>query len=77
MTGEIETEGHVLVIRRIHVVYHLVADEKDRPTVERVHKLHSQNCPIYLSIHKAIEITTDYRLTDRLPERHEANLAAS
>lgn len=69
MTGEIETEGHVLVIRRIHVLYHLIAEEKDRATVERVHKIHSQNCPIYLSLHKSIEITTDYQLTDRLPER--------
>jgi uncharacterized OsmC-like protein len=62
--GEIETENHVLVIRRIHVIYYLVADEKDLATIERVHKLHARNCPIYLSLHRAIEITTEYQLVE-------------
>lgn len=42
--------------------YFLVADEKDRATVERVHQLHAHSCPIYMSLHKAIEITTEYSL---------------
>ena len=62
--GEIETEGHVLVIRRIHVTYYIAAAEKDRATIERVHQFHARNCPIYLSLHRAIEITTEYRLVE-------------
>jgi len=64
--GEVETENRILVIRRIHVVYNLVAGEKDRATIERVHKIHASNCPVYLSLHKAIDITTQYRLTSVL-----------
>ena len=52
----------MLVIRRIHVVYHLVAPVEARETIERVHRVHAQHCPVYRSLHKAIEITTEYEL---------------
>jgi len=57
--GEVETENKVLVIRRIRVVYHLKASETDRETAERVHGIHHQHCPVYMSLHKAIEIKTE------------------
>jgi organic hydroperoxide reductase OsmC/OhrA len=60
--GEIELEENVLVIRRIHVVYQVDAPEEARATVERVHGFHHDKCPIYRSISKAIDITTEYRL---------------
>ncbi|TAK05915.1 OsmC family peroxiredoxin [bacterium] len=62
--GEIETEDKVLVIRRIHVVYHLRAPAEVQETIERVHRIHAERCPVYRSLHKAIEITTEYRLEE-------------
>lgn len=57
-----ETEDRVLVIRRIHVVYRLRAPESARETVERVHGIHQDHCPVYRSLYKAIDITTEMRM---------------
>ena len=62
MRGEIELADRVLVIRRIHVHYRLRAPEEARETIDRVHRIHTAHCPVYQSIHKAIEITTDYEI---------------
>ena len=47
VTGEVETEDGVLVIRRIHVAMHLVAAEAARKTVERAHGFYAMRCPLY------------------------------
>jgi uncharacterized OsmC-like protein len=60
--GEIVNENKVLVIRRIHIVYHLKASEEQRETIERVHQIHHNNCPVYRSLYKGIEITSQYEL---------------
>ena len=60
--GEVEKEDGVLVIRRIHVTYRLAAGEECRAAVERVHGFHHDRCPVYRSIHSAIDITTNYEL---------------
>ena len=60
--GEIELEGNILVIRRISVHYRLRAPESVRETVERVHGMHADRCPVALSIRAAIEIRTSYEL---------------
>lgn len=57
--GEVETESGVLVLRRIHVVYHLSAPAEARPVAERVHGFHARQCPVYRSLSPAIEITTE------------------
>lgn len=60
MTGEIEKDGGVLIIRRIHAHYHLQVDEDvDRDTVERVHGFHADYCPVARSIRDAIDISTE------------------
>ena len=59
--GDIETENQVLIIKRIRVVYHLKAPESVRETAERVHQVHQQSCPVYMSLHKAIDIRTELR----------------
>lgn len=59
VSGEIEKEDNVLVIKRIHVVYHLKADGSMRETIERVHAMHKDYCPVYRSIRDAIEVTTE------------------
>ncbi len=61
--GEIEKEDNVLVIRRIHVVYHITAPIEAQEMIERVHRIHAARCPVYRSLYKAIEITTEYKLT--------------
>lgn len=57
--GEIELEGKVLVIRRIHVVYHLESPIEDKERVERAYAVHAESCPVYRSIQRAIEVTTE------------------
>jgi len=62
--GEVEKDDDgVIAIRRIHVTYHLQAGEEHRETVERVHGFHADKCPVYRSIHTAIDITTGFELT--------------
>lgn len=64
VSGEIETDNKVLVIRRIHVVYHLKARAEDRETIERVHAVHYRSCPVYMSLHEAIGITTELNISE-------------
>jgi len=62
VTGEVETEEHVLVIRRIHVAMRLAAPEEIRATVERVHGSYPMRCPLYRTLHKAIQLTSSVEL---------------
>ncbi len=64
MEGEIETENKVLIIKRIRVTYHLKTPESNRETVERVHGVHHQSCPVYMSLHRAIDISTELRIEE-------------
>ncbi|MGB9104014.1 MAG: OsmC family protein [Terriglobales bacterium] len=60
--GEIESDGGVLVIRRVHVRFLLKAAEDVRDTVERVHSVYKDKCPVYRSLRPAFEITSAYEL---------------
>ncbi|WP_347924117.1 OsmC family protein [Pontimicrobium sp. SW4] len=60
--GEVELEDNVLVIKRILVKYTLLAKEKDRKAIERVHKIHKDYCAVYKSIYKSIDVTTDLKI---------------
>jgi uncharacterized OsmC-like protein len=62
--GEIETDDTVLVIRRIHVTMRLRAPEATRETVDRVHGLYAMRCPVYRTLHRAIEISSSYELIE-------------
>ena len=62
VTGEVETEEGVLVIRRIHVTLKLAAPEDVRETVERVHGMYAMRCPLYRTLHTAIALTSSYEL---------------
>jgi uncharacterized OsmC-like protein len=57
--GEVELEDNVLVIRRIHVVLKLKAEESHRETANRVHGFYADKCPIYRTLKPAIAITTE------------------
>ena len=62
VTGEVETEEDVLVIRRIHVVMRLVASQDVRETVERVHGIYAMRCPLYRTLHNTIKLTSSFEL---------------
>jgi len=62
VTGEVEKEEGVLVIRRIHVAMRLMASEEVRETVERAHGMYAMRCPLYRTLHNAIQLTSSYML---------------
>ena len=62
-----ELDGKVLVIRRIHVRYHLRADPAKREVVERVLAMHADACPVARTLRGSIEISTALEMTDPLP----------
>jgi uncharacterized OsmC-like protein len=57
--GEVELDDSVLVIRRIHVVLKLKAEEAQRETAQRVHGFFADRCPVYRTLKPAIAITTE------------------
>ena len=59
MTGEVETEDGVLVIRRIHVTYRLKTAAENREAAERAHGVHHAKCPVYRTVSGCIDITTE------------------
>jgi uncharacterized OsmC-like protein len=63
VTGEVETEEGVLVISRIHVAMRLIAPDESRSTIERTHGIYAMRCPLYRTLHKAIQLTSSFELT--------------
>jgi uncharacterized OsmC-like protein len=62
VTGEVETEDNILVIRRIHVAMRLVAGDEHKDKIERVHGMYAMNCPLFRTLHNAIKLTSSYEL---------------
>jgi len=62
--GEVESEGGVLIIKRVHVKHSLRAEEPGavRDTVERVHGVYAQSCPVYRSLSPAFQITSSVEI---------------
>jgi len=58
ITGEVETEDGVLVIRRIHVLMRLQASADARAIAERVHGIYAMNCPLYRTLRNAIQLSS-------------------
>lgn len=69
VTGEVEQEEGVLVIRRIHVAMRLVAPENVKETVDRVHGVYAMRCPLYRTLHKAIQLTSSVVLAPAVATR--------
>ena len=63
-TGEVELDGKVLVLRRIHVKLELRADPEHREIAERVHGFYADSCPLYRSLKAAIGISSELVLVD-------------
>ena len=62
VTGEVETEEGVLVIRRIHVAMRLTASEDTKETIERVHGIYAMRCPLFRTLHNTIQLTSSVEL---------------
>ncbi|MFQ5684309.1 MAG: OsmC family protein [Candidatus Binatia bacterium] len=62
VTGEIELDGSILVIRRIYVHYKLQGTEEHHATIDRVHEMHADRCPVARSLKGAIDIRTSLEL---------------
>jgi uncharacterized OsmC-like protein len=58
-TGEIEKEGNVLVVRRIHVTYYLKVEAEKYEKARRAHEIHVDYCPVARTIRGCVAITTD------------------
>jgi len=43
---------------------HLAAAETARKEIERVHSIYPMNCPLYRTLHKAIQLTSSFELAD-------------
>lgn len=58
--GEIEKgSDNVLVIKRIHVVYHLSTSLEEKIAVLQSHKKHAAKCPVFRSLIHGIFISTE------------------
>ncbi|HJX84477.1 MAG TPA: OsmC family protein [Candidatus Angelobacter sp.] len=62
VTGEVEQEEGVLIIRRIHVAMRLAAPEEAKQTIERVHGIYAMKCPLYRTLHQAIQLTSSVEI---------------
>ncbi len=63
--GEVENEDGVLILKRVHVTYRLLADpDADRDKIERAFEHHMPRCPVYRSIGAAVDITTSLEVVD-------------
>lgn len=60
--GEVELDGKVMILKRIHVRYLLKADPANREAIDRVLEHHVANCPVARSLMPSIEITTSLEL---------------
>jgi uncharacterized OsmC-like protein len=59
VVGDVELDGKVLVIRRIHVRLELKVKPEDADTARRVHGFYAESCPLYRTLRTAITITTE------------------
>ena len=57
-----EKEDGVLVIRRIHVVYHLKASAEREDAIRRAFEIHPPSCPVYRTLSGCIDVTTELDL---------------
>jgi uncharacterized OsmC-like protein len=62
--GEVETEGQVLVVRRIHVSYRLRCEPDKHEAARRAHAVHANYCPIARTIRDCVAITTSLEMSD-------------
>jgi uncharacterized OsmC-like protein len=75
VTGEVETEDGVMVIRRVHVAMRLAAPQAVRETVDRVHSVYAMRCPLYRTLHGAISLSSSVELVSEPDATRPAHVA--
>jgi len=60
--GEITKDGKILVIKSIHVTYHLKLAPEQREIAERVLGFHADFCPVARTIRDCVEISTSLEM---------------
>ncbi len=59
--GEVELDGGVLVIKRIHVSYTgVVVPEEQRSAADRALATHHRSCPVTRSIEAGVDVTASW-----------------
>lgn len=60
----------VLVLRRIHVVFSLKGVPAEKvDSAQRAHDVFKMKCPVYRSVHRAIDVTTELNVEGLLVDR--------
>ena len=54
----------MLVIKRIHVTYHLKLKSEQRETAERVLDFHADKCPVARTLKGCVDISTELNMED-------------
>jgi hypothetical protein len=72
VTGHVEAEDGVLVIRRFPAAIGLVASEEYREVAERTHGVYAMYCPLYRTLHNAIQLRSSFKW---YPSRNHRMLA--
>ena len=54
----------MLIIRRIHVTYHLRLDPAEREIAERIRGFHADSCPVARTLGGCIAISTALEMED-------------
>jgi organic hydroperoxide reductase OsmC/OhrA len=62
--GEVEADGRVLIVKRIHVDYRLKLEAANREAAQRVHEMHADFCPVARTIKGCVEVTTRLHMED-------------
>lgn len=62
--GEIEKDGNVLVVKRIHVTYYLRLAPDQREAAQRVLEFHADFCPVARTLKGSVQITTSIQMED-------------
>jgi organic hydroperoxide reductase OsmC/OhrA len=63
--GDIGKDGNILVVKRIHVTYHLKIKSEHHETAQRVLGFHADFCPVARTIRDCVEISTSLEMGDR------------
>jgi len=69
VTGEVEIEDGVLVIRRIHVAMRLISQPDRAEVIDRVHGLYAMKCPLYRTLRHAIAVSSTVEIVDEAARR--------
>ena len=64
VTGDVEKEGRVLVVKRIHVAFKLKLPSDFRAVAERVLGVYAEACPLARSVKGCIDISSSLEFID-------------